>query len=210
MTRLRWVEMLGKSRIGALACLLVTGCGETSDELIDDGPEPTGVRGSLAAGDGGTCVLASDGVVRCWGSFAPDPVAGPSAVPELVGREWHAIDGSAYQVCALTTHGSVWCWFLGEKPGEVRGLHGRVDAISVGNLHACAVIRDGSLECWGSGNHGELGNGQLESTRCPFPFRGFPLASHRCVPATTRRTRSWNRVRCTPGAGSTTFWTRLQ
>lgn len=202
--------MLGKSRIGALACLLVTGCGETSDELIDDGPEPTGVRGSLAAGDGGTCVLASDGVVRCWGSFAPDPVAGPSAVPELVGREWHAIDGSAYQVCALTTHGSVWCWFLGEKPGEVRGLHGRVDAISVGNLHACAVIRDGSLECWGSGNHGELGNGQLESTRCPFPFRGFPLASHRCVPATTRRTRSWNRVRCTPGAGSTTFWTRLQ
>ena len=34
-----------------------------------------------------------------------------------------------------------------------------VAAISAGGAHACAVMRDGTARCWGSGIDGELGNG---------------------------------------------------
>jgi alpha-tubulin suppressor-like RCC1 family protein len=32
-------------------------------------------------------------------------------------------------------------------------------AISVGLLHTCALLLDGTAECWGQNRHGELGNG---------------------------------------------------
>jgi alpha-tubulin suppressor-like RCC1 family protein len=40
-------------------------------------------------------------------------------------------------------------------------------AISVGQAFACALIADGTVMCWGSGEAGELGDGSTESESYP-------------------------------------------
>jgi alpha-tubulin suppressor-like RCC1 family protein len=81
--------------------------------------------------------------------------------------------------CALRTDGSVWCWgddekgqlgdgttgdaeHLRKKAVRVRqgtGYLANVVAIAAGSLHTCAVRKDGSAWCWGSGAEAELGDG---------------------------------------------------
>jgi hypothetical protein len=41
--------------------------------------------------------------------------------------------------------------------------------VSVGYNHACAVALNGSVQCWGSDEYGQLGNGQ-SNTKSNFPF----------------------------------------
>lgn len=83
--------------------------------------------------------------------------------------------GSGFS-CALTAAGGVECWGFGfsgqlgdgasgpgaqsDTPRPVVSLGSGVAQIATGFSHACAVKRDGSLWCWGSGSSGELGDGQ--------------------------------------------------
>lgn len=138
---------------GLLVLGLVTGCGETSDELVDDGPEPTGVRSTLALGFNHTCALNPDGGVECWGQVLSGNDGAPKVPTRFKGLAqsgWYSLDGGEFYACALSSHGSVWCWEYGSRPEELRELHGRVNQIAVGRLHACGLIRDGSVECWKS------------------------------------------------------------
>jgi hypothetical protein len=41
--------------------------------------------------------------------------------------------------------------------------------ISTGGYHACAVLSSGSVECWGSGYYGQLGNGTGSGSTAPVP-----------------------------------------
>jgi alpha-tubulin suppressor-like RCC1 family protein len=83
--------------------------------------------------------------------------------------------------CALLDNGTVKCWGAGgllglgdavtrgDEPGEMGdalpaldlGLRPprRVIEIAVGSTHACALLDDASLKCWGSNGHGQLGLG---------------------------------------------------
>lgn len=84
-----------------------------------------------------------------------------------------AIASGPFHVCALTEAGGVKCWgnnahgqvgaisndfcpFVGDRcalePLEVEGLRGPVTAIDLGEEHSCALISDGTVQCWG-GQH---------------------------------------------------------
>jgi len=53
--------------------------------------------------------------------------------------------------------GRVLCWGQGNPVAQaVAGVTGAVD-VSVGDGHACAVLVDGSLQCWGRNDSGQLG-----------------------------------------------------
>jgi alpha-tubulin suppressor-like RCC1 family protein len=76
-------------------------------------------------------------------------------------------DGS--HACALQD-GGVMCWGsngvgqLGDgtrvdsaNPVNVAGLGGEAVTLGVGAQHACTLLNTGSIQCWGSNSHGQLG-----------------------------------------------------
>lgn len=86
-----------------------------------------------------------------------------------------SIDASIYRTCAVDDYGSIYCWGLNsgindpdEYPGnsfvpikQIRhdGDHWEgVEKMSMGRYHACALLDDGFIYCWGENSKGQLGN----------------------------------------------------
>jgi hypothetical protein len=140
----------------------------------------------LIVGSEHACVRHPSGSFACWGEryygqlgiggtdTADVPPYGaetilPAAVTDLVAGASHT--------CALLANGSVTCFGLNSKgqvgpganttaeevrdPAPVSGFAGRVMALGAGSSaqHTCAIIEDGSAQCWGSDQAGELGDG---------------------------------------------------
>jgi alpha-tubulin suppressor-like RCC1 family protein len=153
---------------------------------------------SVAAGQDETCALLAGGTVACWGAndsgqLGDGSTSGPEScpngscsttpavVPGLSGATAVATDGG--EACALLSSGVVKCWggdafgALGNgTPGPggslvpvmVSGLT-QATAIAMGYDYACALSRDGTVQCWGSNNGGQLGNGSTANSTTPVP-----------------------------------------
>jgi alpha-tubulin suppressor-like RCC1 family protein len=135
------------------------------------------VAAAVGAGGEYTCLRLPNGSVLCTGrnqfgqlgdgtmqnSSVLVPVSGLSTVTALAAGDEFA--------CAVLADGTARCWGLGEsgqrgdgqfstfalEPVQVAGLTNAV-TISAGYGHACALIADGTMRCWGSNAHGQLGN----------------------------------------------------
>ncbi len=105
----------------------------------------------LAAGLVDTCVVASDGTLRCWGA------ANARAVPtQVIG--WDALErvsigasSAGSHVCALRSDRTVRCAIGSASPPAL--VAGIVDAeqIEVGASFACVRRADGSVRCFAPG-----------------------------------------------------------
>lgn len=149
-------------------------------------PVPVGSLAGVAAGAGGgahSCALAAGGIY-CWGENANgqlgNGVAGgyaafPARVTGLAGAE--ALSTRFAHVCALK-HGQAYCWGLNNWgqtgigattplsvtwPTLVAGITGAI-GIAAGIHHACALLSDGTVRCWGRNTYGQLGAMLLAST----------------------------------------------
>ena len=87
----------------------------------------------VAAPDNVTCVLLEDGAVKCWGTGE------------------HGATGQA------TTENL--CDQADETPSGLESLElgGPARQLAGARHHACAVLVDGSVRCWGRDRHGSLG-----------------------------------------------------
>ncbi len=113
--------------------------GELGDALASVDLAGRTVR-AVAAGNELTCAVFDTGEAACWGD-SQDGVLGLGAV-DLRGTDpSHMGDGLA---------------LLDFGPGRT------VQTISIQWSHACAVLDDGSVRCWGQGDWGKLGNGSEE------------------------------------------------
>ena len=146
-----------------------------------------------------TCALDRHGKVWCWGGGGFGLLGNgdvnnrlrPTRVPGLSGVV--QIDAGTFHACAATKTGQAWCWganAVGEtgngtpskavmKPTRVPGLTGVVAVAAGGGLasqkggHSCALLRDGTVRCWGLNHEGQLGDGTQNKRLTPVAVKGL-------------------------------------
>ena len=143
---------------------------------------------NLASDGGGFCARMKTGGVDCWGSsLTASVVVGVGGTGTLTGVTALAAEQGTY--CAVTTSGGADCWGDGANgqlgngifytsgaggsavPVVVEGVGGTGALSGVKNLIGngegysfCALLTSGSVDCWGSGLYGQLGNGVFYTT----------------------------------------------
>ncbi|MCL2822969.1 MAG: hypothetical protein FWD57_03170 [Polyangiaceae bacterium] len=148
----------------------------------------------VSAGARHTCAVTSGGAVRCWGSNTGGVLGNgneqSSAVPtQVVGLNSGFVGVSVGEKdsCAVASSGKVMCWgskyqsgqhdrssSLFGPPQEIKGLGPGAVAVSVGNFHSCALIRNGKVMCWGDNDHGRLGNSTTRHSDEAVQVLNFP------------------------------------
>jgi alpha-tubulin suppressor-like RCC1 family protein len=147
----------------------------------------------IAAGDEFGCALLQDGTARCWGlgeygQRGDGSFERISTVPVEVIGITNAVDiKSGYShACVLLEDGTIRCWGanrygqLGDPstqagsavPVVVTGISDAA-ALTTGADHACALLGDGNLQCWGKNDTGQLGDGTFTSSSTPVPVQGL-------------------------------------
>lgn len=125
---------------------------------------------AITAGDAHTCVITSEGGVKCWGAAA---TVGDGAFLERdaptdvlgLSSKVLAISAGGSYTCAQLDNGGVECWGVntigngGNVPAGLAKpvtLPGPASRLSSGGAHAC-VVADGGVLCWGSDLFGQQG-----------------------------------------------------
>lgn len=129
------------------------------------------------------CALNDSGTVFCWNSVVLRPSA--PTIPIVSGAVSMSIGGS--HTCAAMADGRVLCWGynsqgqLGdgttedrENPVVVTNLPRNIIAVAAGQLHTCALGRDGRVWCWGYNSHGQLGDGTTQTRTSPVAVVDLP------------------------------------
>lgn len=147
----------------------------------------------VASGQNHTCALLAAGTVKCWGrgsngqlgngttadSQVPVNVTGLSGVVTIAAGYLHT--------CAVVTGGAVKCWGhdgygqIGNGGGNDGNLSSPVSVttasgaikLGLGEVHSCAILDTGALQCWGSNEFGKLGVGDSVNRYAPADVVGL-------------------------------------
>jgi len=107
-------------------------------------------RSTLAVTRSLACAIVEGGLY-CWG----DRDSTPRRIEGL--QDLVAVSGAGERVCALDQSGRVFCRG-DEEPLHRVELPGPAVQVSAGEDHACAVLADQRIWCWGQFRDGQLGN----------------------------------------------------
>jgi alpha-tubulin suppressor-like RCC1 family protein/subtilisin family serine protease len=186
--------------------VVVTGCSEGTVTL-----RVAANSVSDAAGNTGPATLASGG--QTIDRSAPS-VATPSSSPanpapgQIFAIRSILTDASGIARAEAEIDGSGWAdmspatgtQFISGGQGAVNfGSDQRATEVVVGGEHACALIVDGTVRCWGENASGQLGNGTTKSRRAPVTaVSGISTAvsvaagaSHTCAVLASGRVDCW-------------------
>lgn len=118
------------------------------------------------------------------------------------GRKAVAISARGASVCAVLDNGELKCWgnnqkgqlgtgdtkALGDGPEEMGdklkavSLGGsKVVAVSAADSHTCALLDGGGVKCWGSAQHGQLGQDRFEDFPSPKDLPTIKLARPKAI-----------------------------
>jgi len=147
---------------------------------------------AISSGKFHTCAILDDGTVSCWGGNWDGQLGDgtsinsrsiPTQTSSLgTGRTAVAISSGDYYTCAILDDATVSCWGsneygqLGDGTTTSRntstqtttlGTGRTAVAISSGEFHACAILDDASVSCWGYNVNGQLGDGTTTNRNTP-------------------------------------------
>jgi len=154
----------------------------------------------VSAGGLQSCGVTPSGTAWCWGSNWGGELGTGSAdslphpAPEAVagGLVFRGVSVGFNRSCGVTADGAAYCWgsnsyaLLGigvtdtvrhPAPIQVAGGH-HFAAVSLGDMHTCGVLSDGTAVCWGLNQAGGLGDGTDPDVPSAVPTPGPVLGGH--------------------------------
>lgn len=183
----------GLSAGGKPACWGRNINGQLGDGTRQDRLDPRPSAGNLSlvnlvAGWNHTCGVDGGGRAYCWGLNASGQLGDGTRLDRLVptrvpGAFQSLVAGNGH-TCGISG-GDVLCWGdntagqLGDgttnnrtSPTAIDGLPGPVTRLAAGAQHTCALLRGGSVYCWGQNLHGQLGDGSTQNRSSPVAVAG--------------------------------------
>ena len=130
-----------------------------------------------------TCTLVGDGRMQCWGTnytgqLGDGTMGGFAMTPQFVHGMTNAVKAitGGFFTCAIVADSTVQCWGRNQDgqlgngdsttdvplPAPVQGL-GPVADFAAGGYHACAIMSDRTVKCWGRNVRGQVGDGTINS-----------------------------------------------
>jgi alpha-tubulin suppressor-like RCC1 family protein len=175
----------------------------------------------VSAGGEYTCLRLADGTAQCtgrnqFGQLANGTFNNSSNLTPVNGITTAASVAAGDEFgCAVLAGGTVNCWGLGESgqrgdgststfaanPVPVSGITTAV-AIAAGYDHACALLADGTMRCWGSNVDGQLGSPSTPQSGSAVPVTVEGIAGavavatgayHTCALLQDSTLRCWGR-----------------
>lgn len=170
------------------------------------------------------CALTRPGSVYCWsndpalGGVDPRMFMGNPTAPNVAATgvsDAIAIRAGEWGACVIRSDLSLWCWGRNRRGQLGRGFVQttsytavRIEGLSdvgdarLGVLHACAMLGDRSVRCWGDNTEGQLGIGpsypvELDPRRVELPpVAGITVSrqgQHTCARLVDETLRCWGR-----------------
>lgn len=146
------------------------------------------------------CVVLDDPSLSltCWGDNSYGQLGYGKSQRERVFQTIFEADvlkvvTATASTCALLTGGRVQCWGSNESgrlgtgnyqdlsmpPVNPVSLSNPAIDLSAGTDAVCALVNDGTMECWGNNTYGRLGSGTITETPSPIPVKNLAgSASH--------------------------------
>lgn len=212
---------------GTVQCWGDNSRGQLGNGTTTSSNTPVAVSGlsgvtSIAAGTFHVCATLANGTAECWGAGdsgqlgqgSTDDASTPVQVSGLSGPVT-AISPGEYHTCALLQDTTVSCWgddeygqlgdgitldgppYISLTPVQVVGLSS-VQAISDGPYDGCALLADGTVQCWGTNEFGILGNGTTTDSNVPVAVSGLSSAQaiavgtyHACAELSDATVKCW-------------------
>lgn len=185
--------------LGSVECWGDNGSGDLGDNSAVDSAVPVAVSGLTSAlsvvsdGDHSYCADLTSGAVECWGKGASgelgDGSSTTSHVPVNVSTITSAISLASNgndSYCAVLAAGAADCWGLdsigqlgnglttnSNVPVSASGISDAAVIAGDGVNSYCAVLAGESVQCWGAGLQGQLGNGA--GTDSDVPVTASPM-----------------------------------
>jgi alpha-tubulin suppressor-like RCC1 family protein len=184
---------------------------------------------ALHLGDHHSCAVLASGAVQCWGlnnyGQLGNGTTTNSNTPVTVSGITNAtaVTAGSFNSCALLASGAVQCWGYGGNgelgngtnvvvsttPVYVTGISTAVAITGGGNAdiglasHYCADLNNGSVQCWGWNEWGDLGNGTTNNSNIPVTVPGIHAptrlaagAGHTCALFSGGVMKCWGRNNC--------------
>jgi alpha-tubulin suppressor-like RCC1 family protein len=151
-----------------------------------------GSAASLSAGAEHTCALRDTSEISCWGSDAFGQVGNGDLVGEVTDQQYQtpantplpssrtgkAIAAGGRNSCVLLDDNRISCWGddtsgqIGDgpvnnnlsEPDTVVTTPETVVSLAVNLDYSCGLFATGNVQCWGSDDDGQLGNGGADVT----------------------------------------------
>jgi alpha-tubulin suppressor-like RCC1 family protein len=207
---------------GTVQCWGDNAIGQLGNGTIVNSSTPVTVSGlatvtSVAAGRYLSCAVLANGTVRCWGNNVSgalgDGTIINSSTPVVVSgvTTATAVAVGSFHSCALLANGTVQCWGrnvegeLGNgtstsgssTPVPVSNI-ANATAVAAGHFHSCAVLANGTVQCWGENFYGQLGNGTPVDFSTPVVVGGVTTATaiaagdyHSCATLANGTVQCW-------------------
>lgn len=185
------VHSCGLTQDGNVQCWGSNWGGQLGNGTFYSSGVPVDVSGlsgvtAISAGVNFTCALLDTQQVKCWGDnefgSLGDGTTQNSNIPVLVSNlsSVKQIGMGGDHACATLENGTIKCWGrnhygqLGTgdtnnalDPVLVQNLAGTASAVESGMSHTCAILSDETVQCWGSNEFGQLGDGTNDQALLP-------------------------------------------